>query len=129
MGKGIVRAAGIAIGALACAHVSPSGMAPPLQCRARGLWTLERHGASDVRDAWVILAMAPWDSWQTGFQLSDGQGGSLLLRVSGVFGEQVSLTARQAAMDREPTIFTRGSVGCAFYSRDEAESYRFRRER
>ena len=92
VGKGIVRAAGIAIGALACAHVSPSGMAPPLQCHARGLWTLERRGAGDVRDAWVILAMAPWDSWQTGF-------------------------------------FTRGSVGCAFYAREEAESYRFRRER
>ena len=73
--------------------------------------------------------MAPWDSWQSGFQLSDGRGGSLLLRVSAVFGEQVALTARQAEADREPTIFTRGSVGCAFYSRDEAESYRFRRER
>ncbi len=129
MGKGIVRAACFAIGALACAHVSPSGVAAPLQCRARGLWTLERHGVGDVRDTWVILAMAPWDSWQTGFQLSDGRGGNLLLRVSAVFGEQVALTARQAEADREPTIFTRGSVGCAFYSRDEAESYRFRRER
>jgi len=128
--KAIVGAALLASGALGCAHAPALGVAAPLQCRANGLWTLERHPARDVQGTWLILAMAPWDSWTTGFRLSDGQSGSLTLRVSDVSRDQLALIARQAEQDREPTIFTRGStVGCAFYAADDVETYRFRRQR
>ena len=128
--KGILCAALVSSGAVACAPIAPFGVAAPLQCRASGLWRLERHHERDVQGAWVVLAMAPWESWLTGFQLSDGRGGNVKLRVSNVSRDEVALTANQSQQDRESSIFTRSAtVGCAFYSAEDVESYRSRRQR
>jgi hypothetical protein len=128
--KSVVAAALVASGAVGCTHALASRVAAPLQCRASGLWILERHHERDAHTAWVTLAMAPWETWKAGFQLSDGRGGSLTLRVSDVSRDEVALTANQAEQDRRPSVFTRGStVGCAFYAVDDVESYRFRRQR
>ena len=124
-----------ALGALlaaACATTAAPGprMLAPTGCRSSGLWVLERHDQDALPSYWVTIAMAPWESWTTGFLLADGRGASLSVRMSEADGGRLAITARQDDLDREPTVFARSSVGpCTFYAAGQSETYRFRRER
>jgi len=83
-----------------------------------------------IGEHWETLAMAPWASWSSGFALADGRGSSMAIRVSYTTADEIDLTGAQSGVDKDATVFTRGtSSGCAFYTTTDEVTYRFRRER